>query len=474
MKKFFLILFTLHFSLFTLCKAQYTVLHKFNDTLGGNPYGSLTLTGDTLFGMTSIGGKYNAGIIFSIKTDGSGFTDLHDFKDTTIDGGLPRGSLILSGNILYGMTKVGGEYYTGTIFSIQKDGSGFTILHDFNDTQGYSPIGSLLLSNNTLYGMTWLGGAYHSGTIFSVNKSGANFTKLHDFNDTDGSVAVGSLIISGTTLYGMVVYGCVDNYGEIFSINTDGSNYTVLHPCPGRPVGTLTQLGNILYGVATSSGGGPPDTGMVFSIQTDGANFTDLHDFNVTQGANSGGSLSLNGNTLYGMTLGGGVNGAGVIYSLWTNGSNFKVLHNFKGSAGENPTADLTLSNNTLFGMTDYGGYDSCYLCGYGVIFKDSIGPLGLNEPEIEQAGINIYPDPNKGIFQLSFPMINTEENGKPLIMGVVDFYNILGKMVASLPCKLQGNMQVNLSNQPNGLYLYRIIDPQSNLISSGKFIIVR
>src|ERR1700744_4687880 len=82
-------------------KAQYTVLHNFNDTLGGFPTGSLTLAGNKLYGMTWMGGAYGAGIIFCINPDGSGYTDMLDFNGT--NGSYPFGSLIADGNVLYGM-----------------------------------------------------------------------------------------------------------------------------------------------------------------------------------------------------------------------------------------------------------------------------------------------------------------------------------------------------------------------------------
>lgn len=71
---------------------------------GSTPYGSMTfsITKDSLFGMTSYGGANNEGLVFSIDTAGNGYTDLFDFN--VPKGTCPRGSLILSGKVLYGMT----------------------------------------------------------------------------------------------------------------------------------------------------------------------------------------------------------------------------------------------------------------------------------------------------------------------------------------------------------------------------------
>ena len=86
--------------------------------------GSLTLSGSTLYGMTSYGGTHYHGTIFKINTDGTGFQLLHSFEKWSKDGGDPRGSLTLSGSTLYGMNDYGGTDGNGTIFKINTDGTG--------------------------------------------------------------------------------------------------------------------------------------------------------------------------------------------------------------------------------------------------------------------------------------------------------------------------------------------------------------
>jgi uncharacterized repeat protein (TIGR03803 family) len=43
------------------------------------------------------------------------------------DGTGPRGSLVVSGSILYGMTRQGGSTLFGTVFKINTDGSGHAL-----------------------------------------------------------------------------------------------------------------------------------------------------------------------------------------------------------------------------------------------------------------------------------------------------------------------------------------------------------
>ncbi|MCC6404769.1 MAG: hypothetical protein IT405_00005, partial [Candidatus Yanofskybacteria bacterium] len=59
------------------------------------------------------------------------FTLLHEFAGGASDGNRPYDSLIISGSTLYGMTSIGGDSNAGTIFSVGIDGTGFTLLHEF-------------------------------------------------------------------------------------------------------------------------------------------------------------------------------------------------------------------------------------------------------------------------------------------------------------------------------------------------------
>lgn len=59
-----------------------TLLHEFAGYHGGDggyPYGSLTLSGSTLYGMTKRGGGHHCGVVFKVDTDGGGYDRLHEF-----------------------------------------------------------------------------------------------------------------------------------------------------------------------------------------------------------------------------------------------------------------------------------------------------------------------------------------------------------------------------------------------------------
>jgi uncharacterized repeat protein (TIGR03803 family) len=128
--------------------------------------------------MTYEGGLNTDGNVFSIDTNGTAFKDLADFagSGTSIDGSSPDGDVILSGNTLYGMTEVGGNSDSGCIFSLDTTGVTYTNLFDFTNATGYIPYSNVTLSGNIMYGTASAGGPNGYGVVFRFHyvNSGIN------------------------------------------------------------------------------------------------------------------------------------------------------------------------------------------------------------------------------------------------------------------------------------------------------------
>jgi uncharacterized repeat protein (TIGR03803 family) len=273
----------------------FRILHTFDDPDGANPTFGLTLSGNSLYGAAFKGGTNGNGTVFAVNTDGTEFTTLYNFS-LVADGGFPECSLVLSGNALYGTTLDGGTNAMeggggGTVFTLNTDGTGFSALYAFSATGGSPPIntnsdganpsGGLILSGKTLFGTTTDGGTNSWGTVFAVNTDGTDFRLVHTFsasilsihpNETwsnlDGVIPVGGLALSGNTLYGSAAQGGTNLSGTVFAVNTDGTGFTVLHTFDGidgaYPESPLMLSGNTLYG--TTVGGGTHGAGTIFAI----------------------------------------------------------------------------------------------------------------------------------------------------------------------------------------------------------------
>jgi uncharacterized repeat protein (TIGR03803 family) len=386
------------------------ILHSFNGTGyatnsdGNTPNSSLILSGNTLYGTTEYGGTNGVGSVFAVNINGTGYTNLHSFVGFPSDGANPWGGLILSGNTLYGTTWQGGTNgnpnANGTVFAVNTDGTGYTNLHNFAGypSDGAEPESGLVLSGNTLYGTTSRGGTNYIGTVFAIKTDGTSFTNLYSFSV--GASAGGQyspLILSGNTLYGTTSQGGTNETGTVFAIKTDGTDFTNLYSftattpedfpyeniytnSDGAIPGSLILSGNNLYG--TCSGGGPNDTGTCFTIKTNGTGFTDLFF------SSASGGFILSGNILYGTANAGGQNDTGNIFTINTNGTNLTNLYSFSPEGDKNlgngiyiytnfdgigPTGPLLLSGNTLYGTCGGGGIN-----GKGTIFSLSLGSVSV------------------------------------------------------------------------------------------------
>jgi uncharacterized repeat protein (TIGR03803 family) len=149
----------------------FQVVHTFNVSDGAYPEAGLVLKGSTLYGTTYTGGSTGYGTIFKLNTDGTGFMRFRTFAGSPGDGAYPEAALVLKGNTLYGTTYQGGTNGDGTVFQIQTDGSGYSVIKSFSGTDGYEPQASLVVNGNTLYGTTFGGGAVAVGVVFKIDLS---------------------------------------------------------------------------------------------------------------------------------------------------------------------------------------------------------------------------------------------------------------------------------------------------------------
>ena len=284
-------------------------MFNFSGSVNGyEPYGSLVSDGTYLYGMTQYGGTNNTGVIFKIKSDGTGYVKLLDF--TGLNGSYPWGSLIYDGTFLYGMTQRGGISQDGTIFKIKPDGTGYFKILDFANTNANMPYGSLIYDGTFLYGMAQFGGTNnYYGIVFKINPNGSGYTNILNFaGTTNGSIPLGSLIYDGTFLYGMTNQGGTNNIGTIFKIQPNGTGYLKILDFIGTngssPYGSLIYDGTFLYGMTYQ--GGLANQGTMFKVKPDGSGYYDMLDFSGAKGGYPYGSLVSDGTFLYGMTSGGG------------------------------------------------------------------------------------------------------------------------------------------------------------------------
>lgn len=388
--------------------ATETVLYSFGNNFTSDtyvPFDTVTAVGSELFGVGNEGGGHRNGGIFRINTDGSGYQVLHGFDASLGEGSNPWDGLTADGTTLYGVTLGGGAHGDGTLYKIDTTGANFQVLHSFYRAGGEpSPHGRVTVNGSELYGMTQYGGTANKGAIYRINTDGSGYALLHSFgsSSTDGTMSYGGargswLRLAGGTLYGVTPTGGSTaplmggiGYGALFKINTDGSGYTILHNFSAtandgaNPYGSVTLIGNTLYGNAGV--GGSKNAGIVYKINTDGTGYQIIHNFHTVSndGTQPSGELLAVGATLYGITQAGGVtapggyNGDGTLFRVNTDGSGYTILHHFGVSShdGVSPSVGVVRVGSDLFGTTNDGGantYNTGFsYSGTGTIYKFS------------------------------------------------------------------------------------------------------
>jgi uncharacterized repeat protein (TIGR03803 family) len=298
--------------------------------VGQQPYAGVASGADgALYGTTLGGGSNSAGTVFRVNKDGSGYATLHTFLTNGVDGQSPVALIQASDGALYGMTSIGGTNRAGTAYKLNPDGNGYRLLHVFGSVarDGGNPEAGLIEGRDGgLYGTTFFGGSNDLGTVFRLSKDGNTYGMLHHFGApaSDGANP-DTAVVQGADglLYGTTFFGGTNDEGTVFKVSTNSGSYGVLR--------TFTKSGG---------DGQNPDAALM----------------QASNGA------------LYGTTYSGGASNSGTIFTLGTNGGGYSILHSFKAFVGDAQSplgALLQGRDGILYGTTYSGGTN-----GAGAIFK--------------------------------------------------------------------------------------------------------
>jgi len=153
---------------------------------GSNPQGGLMQAADGYLYATASGGDTNAtagGVVFKIATNGTGYSVVHNFQSA--EGTAPHGGLVQgSDGYLYGLTTNNGPPTTingappltmwGTLFKVSTTGTNYTVIIPFFGIRQWSYIGPGTdpESTPTLHTSGVLYGLTHTGGLNNAALSG--------------------------------------------------------------------------------------------------------------------------------------------------------------------------------------------------------------------------------------------------------------------------------------------------------------
>jgi len=392
------------------------VLLAFTSTHGRVPYGGVIFDQQgNLYGTTTEGGSYGAGVVYILSPTGSGTWTgypIYQFRGGTGDGSVPQGTLVFdSAGNLYGTTSGGGTYSSGTVFELEPTGGSTwkeKILHVFGGgSDGVSPAGSLVFdASGNLYGTTTFGGgSTNQGIAFELSPTGSgpwHETVLHRFAaSSDGQNPFAGVILDasgnlyGTTRFGSASGSCVtENCGTAFELSPQAGGKwreKILHSFKGgatdggNPWGPLVFDGQgNLYGTTYYGGGGSSCEfycGTVFELSPEGGTWSEtiLHSFNANDGYFPLAGVILDqAGSIYGTTSEGGTVGqaSGVVFELSPQAGTwaFTWLHNFPEQPGDGQvpgSGSLVMdAQGNLYGTTEAGGRVSSGNNGFGTVYE--------------------------------------------------------------------------------------------------------
>jgi uncharacterized repeat protein (TIGR03803 family) len=348
---------------------------------GGYPFGSLMqATNGKLYGMTNTGGANGEGVIFEYDIILDTLIKKLDFNTLT-DGGEPLGDLMQASNgKLYGMTYLGGAYDAGILFEYDIALDTIMIKWDFDGNTGSDPFGTLMqATNGKLYGTATYGGAGGYGSFFEYDIALDTLIKKFDFDDTNtGSEPYGFLIqATNGKLYGTTSWGGTSGDGVLYEYNiaTDTciNKYNFNGDNGAGPEASLLQASNgKLYGVTCYGGVNGEDEGVLFEYNIVTDTLIKKLDFNYAANGERLRSkiMQASNGKMYGTTYTGGKNDDGVLfeYNPLTNTVVNKLDFDdaVYGRLSESPLLQAT--NGKLYGVTPMGGAN-----GYGTFFEYDI-----------------------------------------------------------------------------------------------------
>jgi len=241
-----------------------------------------------------------------------------------------------------------------------------------------SSIGTIPSEAFTILGYTTTSTSSTYPSNSCIPEQDGNFSVIHDFNGTDGYFPSGVAIDGAGNLYGPVRSGDgngIYKLAEGFNWALSTLYYFIGGIGGGDPQAVIVGQNGILYG---SASGGMQNFGLIFGLRppptaclTGSCSWVEkaVYSFTGSTDAQQGNGLVFDqAGNLYGVSPSGGALKAGAVFELTPSIGGWveSILYSFNGvSDGGTPIDVLVGNDGNLYGMTKWGGAYN-----YGVVFQ--------------------------------------------------------------------------------------------------------
>ncbi len=327
-----------------------------------------------------------------------------------------------------------------------------------------------IVSSLAIKGANIFAGTYSNGVFVSINHGG--FWTQANIGLTD--TIINTLVVSGTNIF-------AGTHGGIFLSTNNGGLWNAVN----NGIANSQIFSLATDGVRFFAGG---DSGAVFLSTNNGALWTSI---DTGLPSSTVLSLTISGTNIFAGTFGGGVFLSTNDGGLW-NAVNIGLTNTYVHTLAISGTNIFAGTHKGVFLSANYGNLWTEINTGWTTTFDTIVmsiamdgsnifAALGLPIPfdqlwsrplsevitGIEENNHNnsftIYPNPSNGKYFLKLPegIKNSEIN--------IFVYNLLGELIMTTKTQISLS-QVDLRNQPKGIYLLRM--RQEGKIYNGKLVI--
>ncbi|WP_242132625.1 T9SS type A sorting domain-containing protein [Aestuariivivens marinum] len=359
---------------YNLTTQEFSVVRSFsllNYDQGSHPTNGFTEYNGKLYGVCSVGGANDNGVIYYIDLADDSYHIVHNFLEST-DGAFPSTSLILENNKFYGGTTASTDGKGFVLYEFDPSNNNYSILHDNTGWGVLETVTDLSFKSGRLY--------YCSNSLIGYyNFSNNNITTVHQStgaNDVFGNNYQGINFSSNVNKHFVTAAGGGSNgKGAILELNIGSPNIVNVHSFGANgyyPQQELIDLGNGKQAGVTLENATDINGSLFEFLATNIVNPIYSFPNANTDGYRISGIPVLVNNVLYGFADEGGANGSGVFYQYDLATLTYSKIMDLGSSIGRSPIgAIVPTGNNDYIGLNARGGGN-----GYGSIFTTNLSTV--------------------------------------------------------------------------------------------------
>ncbi|NIK92071.1 T9SS type A sorting domain-containing protein [Mangrovimonas sp. CR14] len=238
----------------------FTKLVQFDYTNGNMPT-FLAEYNNSIYGVTTQHGQFPGGVLYQYNLTTNSYSIIKDFDLNSNEGYEPTGLVLGSNGNLYGTTSSGGSFGAGIIYEYDINTDTYIDRYDFTGgSSSRSPSGEIIIKEEQLYGSTIRGGTNNFGTLYQFDLNTDSFALVHSFSGLFPT-GVGSIVEDKVYVSSFELNFSTGTYGNgalfEFDLNIDNPNATIVNQFTGEngsaPFSSISEV------LLDTDGDGIPD-----------------------------------------------------------------------------------------------------------------------------------------------------------------------------------------------------------------------